>query len=387
MKIFKVFTLALMILSAGLFITSCDETTSPTSVPEITSVSPGSGKIGDNITIKGTGFGSATDNGIVYVGDVKVTGVVGSSDYIKWTDTEIIIKVPANAVMCTTLYVNNGTSNSNKFPFTLIGTAVSTLAAPGKAMATSLTGTETSGAIRVKWAASAAETNADFYGYKLEITEASTGTKNTVSVAGKTVKVYDFTGLKSGSVYDIKIYTLLNNANYSANSSNISWAPALRFTDILLYESASASPSGLQLFDAALGKPVPLTIASGSKWDICLDTKGTTWNIGSPTKVSYTITSPRKTTIYMPADGSWTGGKSLDDSYDTDLLSAGVTEAQIPFEDKYENYVFAVKTKDGNFAKILLKKVNGTFMQGTSPNRFLTVDVSYQKVANVPYAF
>jgi hypothetical protein len=39
-----------------------------------------------------------------------------------------------------------------------------------------------------------------------------------------------------------------------------------------------------------------------------------------------------------------------------------------------------------HYAKILIKYVNGSFLQGTSPNRYVEFEISYQKVAGVPYA-
>ena len=41
---------------------------------------------------------------------------------------------------------------------------------------------------------------------------------------------------------------------------------------------------------------------------------------------------------------------------------------------------------DYNYAKVLVKYNNGSFLQGTSPNRYVEFEISYQKVTGVPYA-
>lgn len=387
MKTFKTLALAIMLIATGLFFTACEETTTPTDAPVISSITPGNGVTGDNITIKGTGFGSASSAGTVYVGSVPVAGTVGASgsDYVSWTDTEIIFKVPANAVMgSTTLYVHNGSSSSNVVDF-LVGGPSTSVNKPGDIWATALANTsDTTGSIRVLWTMSKDESLVNFYGYRVEIKEDNTTTTTVKMVQGKTTKTCDFTGLRVGKVYTVKVSTLLNNGLYSANASTVSWSPSLRFKGIKVYESASALPSGIDLYDAATKAPLALTVANGSAWDLGLDTKNSDYAVGSPSELTYKkVTNPRPTKIYSLT--RWDDINSLDEIYDTDLLGADAV-GYLSFADTDKSWTIGVKTADGNFAKILIKNIGGKILQGTAPDRYIEVDISYQPIANVPYA-
>jgi len=64
--------------------------TSP--IVSIGSFNPPYGRIGESVTITGTGFGSTQESGSVWFGDLEVT------DYDSWTDNSIQVKVPIGAV-------------------------------------------------------------------------------------------------------------------------------------------------------------------------------------------------------------------------------------------------------------------------------------------------
>lgn len=80
--------------------------------PKIDSISPQVGVPGDEVTIKGSNFGSERVKGAVY-GNVKFGGYpLTQSAYLKWTDDEIVVKLPSNVMdgmvlVCTA----SGTSN------------------------------------------------------------------------------------------------------------------------------------------------------------------------------------------------------------------------------------------------------------------------------------
>ncbi|MBM2813407.1 MAG: hypothetical protein HW421_169 [Ignavibacteria bacterium] len=80
---------------------------------EITSINPASAKIGDNITITGSGFGSTQGSGFVMFGSVSVT------NYISWSATTIVVKVPAGAASGKLSVTINGTK-SNEVDFTVL---------------------------------------------------------------------------------------------------------------------------------------------------------------------------------------------------------------------------------------------------------------------------
>ena len=89
--------------------------------PAVFSVVPDSGPPGTQVTVSGNGFGSsgertgrkATATSCVSFNGVKVI------DYIRWSDTEIICKVPDGATTGPVTVVVNGTESNNNKIFTL----------------------------------------------------------------------------------------------------------------------------------------------------------------------------------------------------------------------------------------------------------------------------
>ncbi|MFH1051511.1 MAG: SUMF1/EgtB/PvdO family nonheme iron enzyme [bacterium] len=82
-------------------------------IPQISEINPTSGKVGDFITLTGTGFGSEQGSGTVYFNNIKAI------DYTSWTDTEIEVKVPEEAVTGL-VFIRNKSVISNEVDFTVI---------------------------------------------------------------------------------------------------------------------------------------------------------------------------------------------------------------------------------------------------------------------------
>lgn len=79
--------------------------------------------------------------------------------------------------------------------------------------------------------------------------------------------------------------------------------------------------------------------------------------------------------------------RRLNQVFDTQI-NIGTTEQLINFTAANRGFVFACRTQDGNFAKVFVKaNTSGVILQGTAPNRYVEVEISYQPVANVPYAY
>jgi len=107
--------------------------------------------------------------------------------------------------------------------------------------------------------------------------------------------------------------------------------------------------------------------------------------------LTYTITNPRATLISSKVVSS--GATSLDDVFETQALGDATVNMKpdsaryIRVDNFSNNIVFFARTVEGNFAKILVKAAGGKLLQGTSPNRYVEMDISYQSAVNVPYAF
>ncbi len=231
--------------------------------------------------------------------------------------------------------------------------------------------------IVIKFTATTSKDSSFFKDYVLYINPG-----NEKKVIEKSSNMITITGLQSGTLYTFEVAARNTKDKESAKVS-VSWATATRFTGIKLYESNSDYASGLELFNTETQKPETYRIANSDKWDLALDTKGASFDIGSPSKLSYEITNPRPTLLLIK--DNWKGLDSLDAIFDTEMLNP--TEQQrVTFTDVTKGFAFAVKTQDGHFAKVFVKAVGGVILQGAADNRYIEVDISYQKTANLPYA-
>ena len=86
----------------------------------------------------------------------------------------------------------------------------------------------------------------------------------------------------------------------------------------------------------------------------------------------------------------WPNVSSLDEVYESvDLTSGTLEEALYNFNAQDAAgapFAFVVKTENGNFAKVLVKATGGSLLQGTAPDRYVDLEISYQSGVDVPYA-
>lgn len=233
--------------------------------------------------------------------------------------------------------------------------------------------------VRLKWNASS---TTNINGYRVTILNTVSGaTIGTTTVSGTTI---DVNGLTAGTVYLFRVQT--RTADTVSASREIRWSPAVRVTTmqggvIRIYETASGFGSGLRIQG---GTALNLTVARGNEWDLGIQTRTDTMLVGSPVSLGYTsITSPRTT---RTGDNAYANIDSLNQVFDTQV-QMGAQGAFKVAKTVTKGFVFAFQTQEGNFAKIFVKASSaGVILQGTSPNRYIEVEISYQPVANVPYA-
>lgn len=253
-------------------------------------------------------------------------------------------------------------------------------------MATSLDNTT----IRLLWT----EPTDTYTGFTLDITPGAIAQKT----FAKGVTTTDVSGLIEGTVYTFKLKAV--NGTASSDSVTILWSPATRFTKninddfIKVYETASTFGSGLQFYNVAGNAPKVLKISNGADWNFGLYSKsaGTTF-VGSPSKLTYSYTGGTPKLTEISTDYFETN--DLNTVFDSQALNADpskFSEMSIDLETlgATTGVVLICRTKDNgtdwNYAKVFIKKTGGTFLQGTADNRYIEVQVSYQKVVNVPYA-
>lgn len=105
-----------VILEATQIVESTDNFT--VVAPAITNVNPGSGRVGDTVTITGTNFESnrGTANGKVFFGSQEAA----SGDYVSWTNTEIQVNVPTGSPSNGDITVKTGNNTSGSVNFDVL---------------------------------------------------------------------------------------------------------------------------------------------------------------------------------------------------------------------------------------------------------------------------
>lgn len=256
--------------------------------------------------------------------------------------------------------------------------------APTELMATSID----SGTIRIRWVA--ADTGATATGFIVVVEEDGSNNPQELPV-GSASSTINVSNLTTGTVYNFTVYAV-NDTARSGQSPTIKWAPASRYTaNIRLYETESDMGSGLMMPNTA-----GLTIGQGGMWDLCLDTRGEVYDIGSPRNSSYTDEQmppefPNGDVARETLIGKvWENVTSLDDIYESaDLTQETLLEKLLTFNDADASgsaFAFVVKTSSGNFAKVMVTAAGGKLLQGTAPDRYIDLVVSYQSGVDVPYA-
>ncbi len=253
--------------------------------------------------------------------------------------------------------------------------------------------------VKMKFDLSPSETNTLFKDYQLVVTP---GTFAPLSIP-KGNNMVQLTNLTEGTVYKFEIVARYTNDSISTVTS-IEWSPATRFLlnnndeVIRVYETASDFGSGLRMFATSPdNSPRTYKVSNGAEWDLGIDTRNSKLIFGSATKIDYSYTSTPKPTqmldVYFEAD-------SLNGLFDSQAMNAGTRDskyAEKTFDlttlNPTKHIIFYVRKYEPgqtryNYAKVLLKKnpAGAGFIQGTTPNRYLEFQISYQMTPDVPYA-
>jgi hypothetical protein len=251
--------------------------------------------------------------------------------------------------------------------------------------------------VRLKWSPSPSESNSRFGGYELRVYNDADG--SFVRKERLQRSPTDIPELRSGTVYRFELYATwadtTRDTARSLTAAVVRWSPATRYTTfadgspIRLYETDSRFPSGLDL-EGPDGRPRALTVRDGNEWDLCLDTRGGSYDIGSPRLSTYNITNPRRTLIdtLRLKDPKYLAVDSLNQVFETEAFGATtLAEALANFNNQRRGFLIILRTQDGNWAKVFVKAdAQGNILRGSAPDRYVELEISYQKTPNVPYA-
>lgn len=243
--------------------------------------------------------------------------------------------------------------------------------------------------------------------------KSSDGTdSNGVNVISATDTTENATGLKVGKTYAFTVKT--KRGTTLSTGVSVTWAGAQRFsndaaaptTTIRLYEKASSKGSGLTL-DPSAGGPKNMSVAT--------PTAPVQLGFIVDTVIVDTVTKAKEEKIVIGAAYSFPEFKNVllfdSNTYvsNTTWIAMGLNDWFIPQSlDKYipgngnfRAFTFDATVTDatgqgfivrtgatGNYhyARVFVNNIGGKLLQGTFPNRYVELTISYQNTPNVPFA-
>ncbi|MEY2689438.1 MAG: hypothetical protein RL375_3637 [Pseudomonadota bacterium] len=282
----------------------------------LTSVTPSSGAVGDNITIAGSGFNAdPTKLSVKFAVDVPATVVSASA-------TSVVVKVPTGASNGAISITNLATSlsGSSSASFTVTGGSQATVpAVPAGLSATPTSATQ----IQLNWAAAVGA--ASYNIYRATSAGVVTSAANLVNTSAVVPTAFADSGLAASTTYFYKI-TALNSVGESVGSTEVS-ASTLS-ANALVWRNATASRHAV-IYDRAYylnGKFMTLHFPGV----VSSSTDGATWTssqtgksdslkelaFGNGRYVAAAVTSTTGnnfiSTLYSSADGvTWTAATNL----------------------------------------------------------------------------
>jgi len=256
------------------------------------------------------------------------------------------------------------------------GPAVTIPAAPREIAA--LSADET--VVRLRWKASTSE--ATLAGYRITVTPMG-GTAQVLpvnraaSADTSTVYTVNVTGLRAGVIYTFSVQARTNDT--VSAGANIMWSPALRLRG-RVYESESSFASAVSFQGGTLSARPIANATEAARADFAIATPNDSLYFGTPNRL-YRITGGRET--QYDRTGFYPRVDSLNAIYEPELSAMnfqvgvyGIRPTTTP------GLLVYARTPEGNFAKIFMRSgANGVLLQGTRPNRFIDLEISYQPTA------
>lgn len=271
--------------------------------------------------------------------------------------------------------------------------------APVSLVATSTNSTT----VTIKWSAPGDLESDLFKEYTVTYYPENTGATNapdtTVVTANTPVEI---TGLDENKVYVFAVTTSYTNGETST-ATTIKWAPAMRFetvdaNTIKIYTSEVLTQgSGINLYaDDGLGTflPTVLSVTNITQWNLGLDTKvAGKVNFGSASALSYSGSSTVINSAEISSSLRVADGLNDPDVFDSQALDSktysqraeDLSKINLTNKGGVVMYARVANGTDYNYAKIFIKSVNGSFLQGTA-DKYIEITVSYQANAGFPYA-
>jgi len=213
-----------------------------------------------------------------------------------------------------------------------------------------------------------------------------------------------------GRAYLFTMTPYLNGAFVESQTRSIVWSPSDRYTldrsgsgTIRLFETGSDSGSGLVL-DPVLGGPARVPIAANlsapasvqlALWTVAASSPA--FNIGpahafpsyrSAGGAGIDSTVAISSTTYLATSlGTWFASTPINRLIDPNGTVKVFSLPAIQSDGQGQGFYVRTGTPSGyHYARVLIINVNGQLLQGSSPNRFVELEISYQATPDLPFA-
>lgn len=251
--------------------------------------------------------------------------------------------------------------------------------------------------VKVRWKPSPSEQLPAFKEYYLVLVEMATQrVVRRISVTERQPEyILLLGGLRRGTLYGLDIWVRFRDNTLSTAPRTLLFSPAVQYTEIAgqpirLYEQDAPPeyPNGLNLNMG--GMPAVLTRAFAAQWDICFEIVDGQARIGSPIasqvyggQRKQTLVGNRVVTDVAALDEVWVSSPLDSAAGDLGPLMLDVPE-QLPSN---KGIAFFLMRVDTTWAKVLIKPgPDGRLVQGTAPQRYVELAISYQPEKAIPSA-
>ncbi|MCI0706426.1 MAG: hypothetical protein L0Y80_02945 [Ignavibacteriae bacterium] len=203
-------------------------------------------------------------------------------------------------------------------------------------------------------------------------------------------------GLTEGTIYTFALTVRANETSPYENSPavTINWSPATRYiadagtsAPLQLYESGSIEGMhALRFYSDSVSGPRLISLSSLERATMDVYLLGTPSGVQLRSGFLYNDDPAGRDTKF--ADREPVGASSLNNpqTFPPSQESYTVGQVNISSEMVSTGQLFFARTVDNHYVRILVLRSNGTLIQGTAPNRYITVSISYQSVPGVQYA-
>lgn len=245
--------------------------------------------------------------------------------------------------------------------------------------------------LKFKWDVSADVGVVQRYVYTL--TDSKYRVIDSGSVGPQTTE-YIRSGLEAGEVYRLTIWS--ESADTVGPKASLSWSPALVFKTVN-GDPIKITPSnpGLTFYDALLQAPKTSGMSGITDWDVAIYFASDTLWLTPPKQYPPVVRDETFDRNILKSvsfsDLVFVGVSSVDEMYGSQAFSNGIFDGKVKDLKNYsQNVGFVLKivsqTGETRYAKILLKNVNGSFLQGSGGEEYVECEIAYQLTPEIPYA-